>query len=44
MRRWSGMNRWLELLTAPVWLPLMLLWALVCYLAGWIDYLAGGER
>ena len=38
------MRRTLELLTAPIWLPAMLLWALIEYVAGWVDYMAGGER
>ena len=38
------MKKALEIITAPVWLPALAVWALVTYVAGWIDYLAGGER
>ena len=44
------MKRAIEIITAPIWLPVMLAWALLVYLAGWIDWLlrnywmAGGER
>jgi hypothetical protein len=38
------MKRLLEWLTLPIWLPVMAAWALICYLAGWIDWMAGGER